>query len=133
TNTPRQIPRFRALGSSSPQFGHLPMILGADKARLSKRHGATSILEYRDTGYLPEAMINYLVRLGWSYGDQEIFSVQELIAKFSFENVQKSSAVFNPDKLLWINAHYIRHNDPKRVAELLRPFLEKAGLGGALD
>jgi glutamyl-tRNA synthetase len=129
TNTPRQIPIFRALGYPVPRFGHLPMILGSDKARLSKRHGATSILAYRDMGYLPEAMINYLVRLGWSYGDQEVFSVIELVEKFSFEHVQKSSAVFNPDKLLWMNAHYIRHNDPKRIAELLQPFLEQADLG----
>jgi glutamyl-tRNA synthetase len=129
TNTPRQIPIFRALGYAVPRFGHLPMILGADKARLSKRHGATSVLAYRDMGYLPEAIINYLVRLGWSYGDQEVFSVTELVEKFSFDHVQKSSAVFNPDKLLWMNAHYIRHNDPKRVAELLQPFLDQIGLG----
>jgi glutamyl-tRNA synthetase len=129
TNTPRQLPIFQALGYQVPRFGHLPMILGADKARLSKRHGATSVLAYRDMGYLPEAMINYLVRLGWSYGDQEIFSLVELIDKFSFEHVQKSSAVFNPDKLLWMNAHYIRHNDPQRVAALLMPFLEQSGLG----
>lgn len=128
-NTPRQIPIFRALGFDVPRFGHLPMILGADKTRLSKRHGATSILAYRDMGYLPEAMLNYLVRLGWSYGDQEIFTVPELIEKFSFDNVQKSSAVFNPDKLLWVNAHHIRHGDPKRIVFLLRPFLEKVGLG----
>jgi glutamyl-tRNA synthetase len=131
TNTPRQIPMFQALGYAVPRFGHLPMILGADKARLSKRHGATSVLAYRDMGYLPEAMINYLVRLGWSYGDQEIFSVPELVEKFSFQHVQKSSAVFNPEKLLWMNAHYIRHNDPKRIADLLQPFLERAGLGDA--
>jgi glutamyl-tRNA synthetase len=129
TNTPRQIPMFKALGYPVPRFGHLPMILGSDKARLSKRHGATSVLAYRDMGYLPEAMINYLVRLGWSYGDQEVFSLPELIEKFSFESVQKSSAIFNPDKLLWMNAHYIRHNDPQRVAGLLQPFLEQAGLG----
>ncbi|MES4784687.1 MAG: glutamate--tRNA ligase [Nitrospiraceae bacterium] len=128
-NTPRQILIFRALGFEVPRFGHLPMILGADKTRLSKRHGATSILAYRDMGYLPEAMLNYLARLGWSYGDQEIFTVPELIEKFSFDNVQKSSAVFNPDKLLWVNAYHIRHGDPKRIAVQLQPFLEKAGLG----
>lgn len=128
TNTPRQIPIFRALGYAVPQFGHLPMILGADKTRLSKRHGATSILAYKDLGYLPEAMINYLVRLGWSFGDQEIFSVPELIEKFSFEHVQRSAAVFNPDKLLWVNAHYIQHGEPKHIARLLQPFLEQAGL-----
>ncbi|MEK6617223.1 MAG: glutamate--tRNA ligase [Nitrospirota bacterium] len=129
TNTPRQIPMFRALGYEVPRFGHLPMIMGSDKARLSKRHGATSILAYKDMGYLPEAMINYLVRLGWSFGDQEVFSIAELIEKFDFDHVQKSSAVFNPDKLLWMNAHYIQHSDPKRIAGLLQPFLEQAGLG----
>lgn len=132
TNTPRQIPIFRGLGYAVPRFGHLPMILGSDKTRLSKRHGATSILAYKDMGYLPEAMINYLVRLGWSSGDQEVFSVPELIEKFSFEHAQKSSAVFNPDKLLWMNAHYIRHGEPKRLAELLRPFCEQAGAGEAV-
>jgi glutamyl-tRNA synthetase len=131
TNTPRQIPMFRALGFEVPRFGHLPMILGEDKARLSKRHGATSILAYREMGYLPEAMVNYLVRLGWSHGDQEIFTVPELIEKFSFEQVQKSSAVFNPDKLLWVNAQHIQRSEPKRIAELLQPFLEQGGVGPA--
>jgi glutamyl-tRNA synthetase len=130
-NTPRQIPMFQALGFPVPQFGHLSMIMGPDKTKLSKRHGATSILAYRDMGYLPEAMINYLVRLGWSYSDQEIFSVPELIEKFSFEHVQKSAAMFNPDKLLWLNAHYIKHGEPKRLAALLLPFLEQAGFGEA--
>jgi len=130
-NTPRQIPLFRALGFPVPTFGHLSMIMGADKTKLSKRHGATSILAYRELGYLPEAMINYLVRLGWSYGDQEIFSVPELIEKFTFEHVQKSAAVFSPDKLLWVNAQYIHHGDVKRLAELLLPFLDQIGLGGA--
>ncbi len=129
TNTPRQIPMFRALGFEAPRFGHLPMILGEDKARLSKRHGATSILSYREMGYLPEAMVNYLVRLGWSHGDQEIFAIPELIEKFSFEQVQKSSAVFNPDKLLWVNAQHMQRGEPKRIAELLQPFLEQAGVG----
>ncbi|OLB02373.1 MAG: glutamate--tRNA ligase [Nitrospirae bacterium 13_2_20CM_62_7] len=129
TNTPRQIPIFRALGYAVPQFGHLPMILGTDKARLSKRHGATSILAYKEMGYLPEAMVNYLVRLGWSHGDQEIFTGQELIEKFSLDHVQKSSAVFNPEKLLWVNAEHIKFSEPGRVTALLRPFLDQAGLG----
>ena len=129
TNTPRQVPIFQALGFQVPQFGHLSMILGSDKARLSKRHGATSVLAYRDMGYLPEAMINYLVRLGWSFGDQEVFSLQEMVEKFSFDNVQKSSAVFNPEKLLWLNAQYIKQGEPKRIGERLRPFLERAGVG----
>lgn len=128
-NTPRQIPMFEALGFPVPRFGHLAMILGADKTKLSKRHGATSILAYREMGYLPDAVINYLVRLGWSHGDQEIFSIPELIEKFSFEHAQKSAAVFNPDKLLWLNAHYIKETEPKRIAELLMPFLEQQGLG----
>ncbi|TKS59606.1 MAG: glutamate--tRNA ligase [Nitrospira sp.] len=128
TNTPRQIPIFEALGFPVPRFGHLPMILGSDKARLSKRHGATSIMAYRDMGYLPDAMVNYLVRLGWSHGDQELFTRQELIEKFSWKNVQTSAAVFNPDKLLWLNAEYIKTSPPDRVAQALVPFLEGAGL-----
>ncbi|WP_447985801.1 glutamate--tRNA ligase [Nitrospira sp. Nam74] len=132
TNTPRQVPMFQALGFDVPKFGHLPMIMGSDKTRLSKRHGATSVLAYRDMGYLPEAMINYLVRLGWSAGDQEIFWIQELVEKFSFEHVQKSAAVFNPDKLLWVNAQHIRHGEPSRVASLLIPFLEQKGYGQAV-
>ena len=132
TNTPRQVPIFQALGFSVPRFGHLPMILGADKTRLSKRHGATSIMAYKDMGYLPEAMVNYLVRLGWSHGDQEIFTRQDLIEKFSWGHVQKSAAVFNPDKLLWINAEYIKTSLPHHVAQALVPLLEQAGLGEAV-
>lgn len=128
TNTPRQIPIFEALGFAVPRFGHLPMILGADKTRLSKRHGATSIMAYKDMGYLPDAMVNYLVRLGWSHGDQELFTRQELIEKFSWDHVQKSPAVFNPDKLLWMNAEYIKMSPPSQVAQALIPHLERVGL-----
>jgi glutamyl-tRNA synthetase len=128
TNTPRQIPMFQALGFAVPKFGHLPMILGSDKARLSKRHGATSVLAYRDMGYLPEAVVNYLARLGWSHGDQEIFTRRELIEKFDFKHVQSSSAVFNPEKMLWVNEQYIKQSEPGQVARLLIPFLEQAGL-----
>lgn len=128
TNTPRQVPIFEALGFPVPRFGHLPMILGSDKARLSKRHGATSIIAYRDMGYLPDAMVNYLVRLGWSHGDQELFTRKELIEKFSWKNVQTSAAVFNPDKLLWMNAEYIKTSPPSQVAEALVPLLAGAGL-----
>ena len=128
TNTPRQVPMFHALGFPVPQFGHLPMILGADKARLSKRHGATSIIAYKEMGYLSEAMVNYLVRLGWSHGDQEVFTRSELIEKFTWKNVQSSAAVFNPDKLLWMNAEYIKTCPPESVAWALLPFLEQAGL-----
>ncbi|MBI4378388.1 MAG: glutamate--tRNA ligase [Nitrospinae bacterium] len=122
-NTPRQIQLYKGLGYPLPQFVHLSMILGSDKARLSKRHGATSILAYRDMGYLPEAMVNYLVRLGWSHGDQEIFSMDELIKYFSLENINKSAAVFNPEKLLWVNSHYIKTGNPLRLAKELRRHL----------
>jgi glutamyl-tRNA synthetase len=128
TNTPRQIPIFEALGFPAPRFGHLPMILGSDKARLSKRHGATSIMAYKDMGYLPDAMVNYLVRLGWSHGDQELFARQELIEKFAWKNVQTSAAVFNPEKLLWLNAEYIKTSPPDQVAQALVPLLRAAGL-----
>jgi len=122
-NTPRQIQLYEALGYAVPEFAHVPMILGADKTRLSKRHGATSVMAYREMGYLPEAMVNYLVRLGWSFGDEEIFSMEELVEKFSLDNVGRSAGVFNPDKLLWLNAHYIKTGDPKRLASLAREFL----------
>ena len=128
TNTPRQVPIFEALGFPAPRFGHLPMILGSDKARLSKRHGATSIMAYKEMGYLPEAMVNYLVRLGWSHGDQEVFTREELIEKFSWDHVQKSAAVFNPEKLLWMNAEYIKTSLPHRIAQELVPLLEASGL-----
>src|SRR4030067_3395493 len=105
-NTPRQIHIYQALGYPIPQFGHVPMILGPDKKKLSKRHGAQSVMEYKTTGYLPQAVVNYLVRLGWSYGDQEIFDLKELIEKFSLESVGKSAAAMNPGKLDWLNAHY---------------------------
>ncbi len=127
TNTPRQIPIFKALGFPVPHFGHLPMILGSDKTRLSKRHGATSIMAYKDMGYLPDAMVNYLVRLGWSHGDQELFARQELIDKFSWDHVQKSAAVFNPDKLIWTNAEYIKATPPGQVAQALLPLVEQTG------
>ena len=133
TNTPRQVPIFQALGFPVPQFGHLPMILGSDKARLSKRHGATSIMAYKDMGYLPDAMLNYLVRLGWSHGDQELFTRQELTEKFSWKNVQTSAAVFNPEKLLWVNAEYIKISPPAQVAQALVPLLQAAGLGGEVQ
>jgi glutamyl-tRNA synthetase len=127
-NTPRQILLYEALEAAVPQFAHVPMILGADKARLSKRHGATSVMAYRDMGFLPEAMVNYLVRLGWSYGDEEIFNLDDLIQKFSIENVGRSPSVFNPDKLLWLNAHYIKSGDPVRLAGLVTPFLKERGV-----
>ena len=127
-NTPRQILLYRALGYDPPQFGHLPMILGPDKVKLSKRHGATSVLEYQEAGYLPEALVNYLVRLGWSYGDQEVFAVPEMIDKFTLDRINKAPAAFDPEKLLWLNSHYLKHTDVKRVADLLVPFLRRQGL-----
>lgn len=127
-NTPRQILLYDALGYDVPLFGHVPMILGSDKARLSKRHGATSVMAYKEMGYLPEALVNYLVRLGWSHGDQEIFSSNELISLFDLDAVGKSAAVFNPDKLLWLNQHYIKERPDNQLAEEVRPFFEKLGL-----
>jgi glutamyl-tRNA synthetase len=127
-NTPRQILLYEALGYPLPKFAHVPMILGADKARLSKRHGAASVMAYKEMGYLPQALVNYLVRLGWSYGDQEVFTKKELIEKFSLENVGKSAAVFNTEKLLWLNGLYIRQEKPETLAEMLLPFLEARGL-----
>jgi glutamyl-tRNA synthetase len=127
-NTPRQIQLYQALGYEPPAFAHLPMILGSDKTKLSKRHGATAVTEYIDLGYLPEALINYLARLGWSHGDQEIFSPQELIDNFSLENVGKAPSVFNPEKLLWLNHHYIQQADPDRLARLVLDLLIKDGV-----
>jgi glutamyl-tRNA synthetase len=127
-NTPRQILLYQAFGYPLPQFAHVPMILGADKARLSKRHGATSVMAYKEMGYLPQALVNYLVRLGWSHGDQEVFTKEDLIQKFSLENVGKSAAVFNAEKFLWLNGVYIRQEKPETLAELLLPFLEARGL-----
>ncbi len=126
-NTPRQILLYEALGSEPPQFGHVPMILGADKARLSKRHGAASVMAYQEMGYLPEALVNYLVRLGWSHGDQEIFSMDELIRLFSLESVGKSAAIFNPEKLLWLNQHYIQEYPADKLVENMIPFWSARG------
>jgi len=127
-NTPRQILLYEALGFAVPQFGHVPMILGADKTRLSKRHGATSVMAYREMGYLPEALVNYLVRLGWAHGDQEIFSLEEMVRHFSLDTVGKSAAVFNTEKLLWLNQHYIKEAPPDRLADEVAPFWEKMGI-----
>jgi len=124
-NTPKQIHIYNALGYEVPLFAHLPMILGADKTRLSKRHGAVSVMAYKEMGYLPDALVNYLVRLGWSYGDQEIFTRDELIQYFSFDKVGKSAAVFNPEKLLWLNSQYIINSSAEELAEMVVPFLIK--------
>jgi glutamyl-tRNA synthetase len=135
-NTPKQIHIYKAFGWEPPQFAHLPMILGADKTRLSKRHGATSVMSYKDMGYLSDALVNYLVRLGWAYRDQEVFTREELIKYFSLENIGKSAAVFNPEKLLWLNSQYIIKEDAKNLAEMAIPFLIKEGIiseGQGLD
>ncbi len=126
-NTPRQIQIYQALGYPLPKFGHVPMILGPDKKKLSKRHGAQSVMEYQKMGYLPQAVVNYLVRLGWSYGDQEEFTLQELIEKFSLEAVGKAAAAINPTKLDWLNAQYIKKMAPEELAEKVFPFLEARG------
>jgi glutamyl-tRNA synthetase len=126
-NTPRQIHIFKALEKSLPQFAHVPMILGADGERLSKRHGATSVIEYKTLGYLPEAMVNYLARLGWSHGDDEIFSKDELVQWFDLEHVSRSPAQFNPEKLAWINQQYLKSAPDARLAALVEPELRKRG------
>ncbi len=127
-NTPKQIHIYNAFGYETPKFAHLPMIMGHDKTRLSKRHGATSVMAYKEMGYLPDALINYLARLGWSSGDQEIFTREELKAQFSLEHIGKSAAVFNPEKLLWLNGEYIRKTPPEELAGLVMPFLIAKGL-----
>ncbi|MFZ5998046.1 MAG: glutamate--tRNA ligase [Nitrospirota bacterium] len=127
-NTPKQIHIYKAFGWEVPQFAHLPMILGTDKTRLSKRHGATSVMAYKEMGYLPDALVNYLVRLGWSYGDQEVFTREELIKYFSLESVGSSAAVFNPEKLLWLNSQYINRSSAEELAALVLPFLIKEGI-----
>ncbi len=127
-NTPRQINMYRALGAQLPVFAHVPMILGEDGSRLSKRHGAVSVMQYAEEGYLPEAMLNYLVRLGWSCGDQEIFSQEEMIANFSLEGLNRAPSTFNPEKLLWLNQHYIKTLPADRLAEALQPYLDKQGI-----
>ncbi len=124
-NTPRQIQLYQALGNELPTYGHVPMVLGNDRTRLSKRHGAMSVTAYRNMGYLPDALINYLIRLGWSYGDQEFFTRDELIEKFTLENVGKSPGIFDPDKLLALNAEHIKATAPKKLAPHLIPFLKE--------
>ena len=126
-NTPRQIHIFRALQKPLPEFGHVPMILGADGERLSKRHGAVSVIQYREGGYLPEALLNYLARLGWSHGDDEVFSVDQFVAWFDLANVSRSPAQFNPEKLAWLNQQYIKAAPEARLAALVEPELRKRG------
>ncbi|MBD8631137.1 glutamate--tRNA ligase [Oxalobacteraceae sp. CFBP 8755] len=126
-NTPRQINILRALGAELPLYGHLPMILGTDGAKLSKRHGAVSVMDYPEQGYLPEAMLNYLARLGWSHGDDEVFSMAQFTEWFNLEHLTASAAQFNPEKLNWLNNHYIKAADNERLAALALPKLERDG------
>ncbi len=128
SNTPKQILLYQALEAPVPAFGHLPMVLGRDKTRLSKRHGAMSVTAYREMGYHPDAVINYLVRLGWSHGDQEFFTRRELIERFDLTHVGKSAGVFNPNKLLALNAEHIRAASDADLADRLLPFLEEKGM-----
>lgn len=132
-NTPRQINLLAALDRQPPQYAHVPMILGDDGARLSKRHGAVSVMEYRKQGVLPEALLNYLVRLGWSHGDQEVFSVDEMIELFDIADVNRAASAFDTDKLLWLNQHYIKTDDPARIARLLSPHMGNLGIDPSVE
>ncbi len=127
-NTPRQLNILQALGGTPPHYAHVPMILGPDGQRLSKRHGAVSVLQFRDNGFLPEALLNYLVRLGWSHGDQEIFDLSELITLFDIADVNKAASVFDFDKLMWLNQHYIKQGDASRIAVELGRHMAQLGL-----
>jgi len=127
-NTPRQINILRALGATPPLYAHVSMILGDDGKRLSKRHGAVSVMQYREEGFLPEALLNYLLRLGWSHGDQEIFSRKEMVEFFDLDAVNKAPAAFNTEKLLWLNHHYIKNGEPEHVAKELAWHMERLGL-----
>lgn len=127
TNTPKQIQLYRALGFDEPRFAHIPLIMGLDRSRLSKRHGATSVMAYRDMGYLSPALVNYLVRLGWSSGDQEIFTREELIEKFTLESVGTSAAIYNPEKAEWVNFHYMKALSVPELTAAARPYLEAKG------
>lgn len=128
SNTPKQLLCYEALGYPAPEFAHVSMILGPDRARLSKRHGATAVQAFRDAGILPEALVNYLARLGWAHGDREVFSRQDLVELFDLKDVSPAPAVFDHTKLLWLNQQHLMRTDVARLAELVRPFLDRAGL-----
>jgi len=130
-NTPRQINIINAMAAPVPKYAHVPMILGEDGARLSKRHGATGVMQYRDMGFLPEALLNYLVRLGWSHGDQEIFSLDQMVELFELESVNRAASTFSPEKLLWLNQQYIMQLAPERLAHLLSPHMGVLGIDPA--
>jgi glutamyl-tRNA synthetase len=127
-NTPRQINILDALGATRPVYAHLPMILGEDGKRMSKRHGAVSVMQYRAEGYLPEALLNYLVRLGWSYHDQELFTAEEMRELFTLEAVNRSGSVFDDKKLDWVNQQYLHQAEPKYLGEALQPFMQELGI-----
>src|ERR1041385_1583444 len=129
-NTPRQMNMLRALGVTPPVYAHVPMILGPDGAKLSKRHGAVSVLQYQEEGFLPEALLNYLVRLGWSHGDQEIFTLEEMIAAFDIHDVNKAASAFNPEKLLWLNQQHMVRATPASLVPHLQFQLERLRLPG---
>jgi len=131
-NTPRQVNILKALGAPLPQYAHVPMILGSDGERLSKRHGAVSVMQYRDDGYLPEALVNYLARLGWSHGDEEIFSREQLVGWFDLTSINCSPAKFNSEKLQWLNQQYLKTADDARLAKLVAPFLEADGCNASV-
>jgi len=133
SNTPKQVQCYQALGYPTPVFAHVPLILGPDKRRLSKRHGASSVQAFREEGILPEALFNYLARLGWSHGDQEVFSREDVAAHFDLSHVGQAAAVFDRAKLEWLNQHWIKTLPPEQVAERLVPYLERAGLPAAAD
>ncbi len=126
-NTPRQVNIFQALGAELPRFAHVPMILGTDGERLSKRHGAVSVMQYPEDGYLPEALVNYLARLGWSHGDEEMFTVEQFLQWFDLAHISRSAAQFNPEKLRWLNHQYLRLRPDADLAELVAPRIERAG------
>jgi glutamyl-tRNA synthetase len=132
-NTPRQINILQALGATLPAYAHVPMILGDDGQRLSKRHGAVSVLQYQEAGFLPQALLNYLVRLGWAHGDQEVFSIEQMIDLFEIESVNKAPSAFNTEKLLWLNQHYIKTLPADVVAEHLMPQMDALGLAVAQE
>jgi nondiscriminating glutamyl-tRNA synthetase len=128
SNTPRQILIYEALGWEKPTFAHISLILGKDKTKMSKRHGATSVVQYREQGYLPEAVVNFLALLGWAPGgEEEIFTMEQLIEQFSLDRVAKNPAVFDMDKLRWINGYYIRQSSVERITDLALPYLKEAG------
>jgi glutamyl-tRNA synthetase len=126
-NTPRQVNIFRALGTELPEFAHVPLILGADGERLSKRHGAVSVMQYEEDGYLPQALVNYLARLGWSHGDEEMFTVEQFLQWFDLARISRSAAQFNPEKLRWLNHQYLRQRPDADLAKLVAPRIERAG------